>query len=76
MFSSLGSHVDVPEFILMALFYRFIRNLQIAIRDRKKHTSELGNILQGKRWEDHFEVKLRSKTCYLDFQNILQNKPC
>ena len=54
MISSLGSHV---EYILMAVFYRFIRNLYIAIRDRKKYSSDLGKSLQGAAWEDHFEVK-------------------
>ena len=44
MFSSLGNHVDVPEYILMAVFYRFICNLQIAIRDRKKYSSDQGKI--------------------------------
>ena len=57
MISSLGSHV---EYILMAVFYRFIHNLYIAIRDRKKYSSDLGKSLQGAAWEDHFEVKLRS----------------
>ena len=59
MISSLCSHVDVPEYILMAVFYRFIHNLHIAIGDRKKYSSELGKSLQGEVCEDHFEVKLR-----------------
>ena len=64
MISSLGSHVDVPEYILMAVFYRFIHNLHTVIRDRKK---------------DHSEVKLRSDRQnydHLDFENIFQNKLC
>ena len=71
MFSSLGSHLDFPEYILMAVFYRFIRNLEVAIKDREKYSSNLGKRLLGKGWEDHFEVKLRSEACHLDFQNII-----
>ena len=76
MCSSLGSHVDFPEYILMAVFYRFNRNLEIAIRDWEKYFSDLGKILQGEGWEDHFELKLRSEACHVDFQNIFQNKQC
>ena len=60
MISSLDRHLDAPEHILMAVFYRFIRNLHKAIRDWKNYSSELGKILLGEAWEDQFEVKLRS----------------
>ena len=55
----------------MAVFYRFIRNLEVAIKDREKYSSNLGKRLLGKGWEDHFEVKLRSEACHLDFQKII-----
>ena len=70
MFSSLGNHVDFPGYILMTAFYRFIRNLEVAIRDREKYSSDLGKRLQVEGWEDHFEVKLKPETCQLDLQNI------
>ena len=57
MFSSLGCHVDFPEYILIAVFYRFIRNLEVAIKDREKYSSNLGKSLRGEGWENHFEVK-------------------
>ena len=79
MISSLGSHVDVPEYILMAVFYRFIHNLHTVITDRKKYSSELGKCLQGEVGKDHSEVKLRSDRQnydHLDFENIFQNKLC
>ena len=61
VFSSLGSHVDFPEYILMAVFYKFIRNLELPIKDREKYSSNLGKDLRGEGWEDHFEVNLRSE---------------
>ena len=42
MFSSLGSHLDFPEYFLMAASYRFIRNLEVAIKGREKYSSNLG----------------------------------
>ena len=75
-FSSLGSHVDFPGYISIALKYRFIRNLEVVIRDREKSSSDQGKSLQMEGWEDHFEVKLRSETWQLHFQNIFQNKLC
>ena len=57
LFSSLGCHVDFPEYILIAVFYRFIRNLEVAIKDREKYSSNLGKSLRGEGWENHFEVK-------------------
>ena len=60
MISSLDSHLDGPEHILMAVFYRFICNLHKAIRDWKNYSSDLGKSLLGEAWEDQFEVKLRS----------------
>ena len=79
MFRSLGNYVDFPEYISMAVIYRFILNLEVVIRDREMSSSDQGKSLQGGGgggggWEDHFEVRLRSETCQLKFQNILQNK--
>ena len=71
-FSSLGSHVDFPGYISIAVKYRFIRNLEVVIRDREKSSSDQGKSLQMEGWEDHFEVKLRSETWQLHFQNIFQ----
>ena len=47
MFSSLGSHVDFLEYISMVVFYRFIYNLEVAIWDREKYSSNLGKSLRG-----------------------------
>ena len=45
MFSSLGSHIDFPEHVLMTVFYRFTHNLEEAsrekIKDREKYSSNL-----------------------------------
>ena len=73
MFSSLASQVDFSEYILIAVLYRFIHNLEVFIKDSKEYSSNLGKIVRGVGWEDHFEVKLRSEACHLDFQNIFQN---
>ena len=71
MFSSLASQVDFSEYILIAVLYRFIHNLEVFIKDSKEYSSNLGKIVvRGVGWEDHFEVKLRSEACHLDFQNI------
>ena len=57
----------------MAVFYRFIRNLEIAIRDKEEYSSDLGKSLQGRGGggeNDHFEVELRSETYHIDLKNI------
>ena len=36
MFSSFSGHVDCPDYILMVVFYRFISNLEVAIKDKEK----------------------------------------
>ena len=60
----------------MAVFYIFIRNLEVAIKNREKYSSDLGENLQGEVSKDHSEVKLTSEACHLDFNNIFQNKLC
>ena len=40
----LGSHLDVPEFILMAVSFRFIHNLEAAIEDKEGCSSSQGKI--------------------------------
>ena len=65
---------DFPEYILIAVFYIFIRNLEVPIKDREKYSSDLGKGLQGEKWEK--QVKLSSEACDLDFHNIFQNKLC
>ena len=47
----------------MAVSYRFIRNLEVAIKDWEKCSSNLGKSLRGEGWEDYFELKLRSEVC-------------
>ena len=47
MFSLLRSHLDFPEYVLMAVFYRFIHNLEVAIKDKKSYFSNLGKIFWG-----------------------------
>ena len=65
---------DFPEYILIAVFYILIRNLEVPIKDREKYSSDLGKGLQGEGWKK--QVKLSSEACDLDFQNIFQNKLC
>ena len=65
---------DFPEYILIAVFYIFIRNLEVLIKDREKYSSDLGKGLQGEGWQK--QVKLSSEACDLDFHNIFQNKLC
>ena len=43
---SLGSHVDFPEYILVSVFYIFICNLQVTIKDRENYFSCLGKGLR------------------------------
>ena len=76
MFSSLGSKADFPEYILMIVSDRFIHNFEVAIKGWKKYATNLDKSFWGEGWEDHFEVKLRSEACHLDFQNILHNRLC
>ena len=47
MFRSLGNYVDFPEYISMAVIYRFILNLEVVIRDREMSSSDQGKSLQG-----------------------------
>ena len=75
MFSLLRSHLDFPEYVLMAVFYRFIHNLEVAIKDKKSYFSNLGKIFWGG-GGSHLKVKLRAEACHLDFQNIFQNRLC
>ena len=51
MLSSLGSHLDFPEHILMVALYRFIRNVQVVIKDMESYFSNPSNCLQEGRWE-------------------------
>ena len=36
IFSSFSGHVNCPDYIFMVVFYRFISNLQVAIKDKEK----------------------------------------
>ena len=77
MFSSLGSHLNFAEYFLMVVSCKFIRNLEVAIKARERYSSNLGKAFRGGvGMGDHFQVKLRSEVCYLDFQNIFQNRLC
>ena len=42
MFRSLGNYVDFPEYISMAVIYRFILNLEVVIKDREMSSSDQG----------------------------------
>ena len=59
MFSLLRSHLDFPEYVLMAVFYRFIHNLEVAIKDKKSYFSNLGKIFFGGGGES-FKSKVKS----------------
>ena len=59
MFSSLGSHLDFPEYFLMVVSHKFIRNLEAAIKARERYSSNLGKNFAGGGIGDHFHVKLR-----------------
>ena len=70
MFSLLRSHLDFPEYVLMAVFYRFIHNLEVAIKDKKSYFSNLGKIFLGA-GGSHLKVKLRAEACHLDFPEYI-----
>ena len=53
--SWLGSHLDFPEYILMALSYKFIRNTELAIKDKERYFSNLGKSLLEEGWEFNFK---------------------
>ena len=55
MFSCLGSHLDFPEYILMAVTYKFIRNLEVAIKNKERYFSNLDKSLLEKGWEIIFK---------------------
>ena len=45
MFSSSSSHLDFPEYVSMAVSYRFIRSLEEVIKDKESYFSNLGKSL-------------------------------
>ena len=45
MFSSFSGDVDCPDYIFMVVFYRFISNFEVAIKDKEKQSSDLGKSL-------------------------------
>ena len=55
----LGSHLDFPEFILMAVSFRFIHNLEAAIKDKEGCSSSLGKIWWGGGWQAVLKELLR-----------------
>ena len=59
----LGSHLDFPEFILMAVSFRFIHNLEAAIKDKEGCSSSLGKIWRG----DFFGGEVGGKPCWKSF---------
>ena len=44
LFRSLGSYLDLLQYIVMTLSGTFIHNLEVAIKDREKYSSNLGKI--------------------------------
>ena len=47
MFSSLRSHLDFPEYILMAVYYRFIRNVEITLKMGKTNLQTQAKVCKG-----------------------------
>ena len=47
MFSLLGSYLRFPEYILLAVSYRLIHNLEVVIRDEVRYSSNLGKLFAG-----------------------------
>ena len=66
-----GNHLDFPEHILMVASDRLIHDLEAVIKEKKSCSWNPGTFFTNYAMGAHFQVKLRSEACHLDFQNYI-----
>ena len=57
----LAAQLDFPRYILMALCNRLICNLEVAVKDKERHSWNLRKSLLGERWGGSFSSKIKIK---------------
>ena len=66
-----GNHLDFPELMLMVASDRLIHDLEAVIKEKRSCSWNPGTFFTNYPMGAHFQVKLRSEACHLDFQNYI-----